>query len=278
MGFKDGRRLVYYYHVLRFEAIKKIFRFFYGVFLRAKIYILSRFYRMFGYRNVHFIHIRKTGGTAIKNALRGINKTSRRYKIWLHPHRVSLKYIPRGDYIVIFVRDPISRFISGFYSRLREGRPANYFPWTPGEREAFKYFKTPDQLGKALKSRDRDIRMKALKAMRDILHVNTFLTDWLISEDYLYRRLDDILFIGLQENLEEDFEILKRILGIPEKISLPKDPRLSHRSPVNEDRNLSSEALEALREWYGEDIKIYNFLIKVRRNILSKIREGFDKM
>ena len=55
---------------------------------------------------------------------------------------------------MFFVRDPISRFVSGFNSRLRKGLPKMYFPWAPGEKLAFSRFATPNQLALALSSSD----------------------------------------------------------------------------------------------------------------------------
>ena len=269
-----GKGLTYYYHIIGSKTVKRIVRTLYGIYLYISIYLKSLFYRLRGYKNVHFLHIRKTGGTALKNALKGVKITSKGYVIWLHPHRVSIKHIPKGDLIVFFIRDPISRFVSGFNSRRREGWPANYYPWTPGEREAFKYFKSPNDLAKALYAGDESLRRRAEKAMREIEHVNTFLSDWLISIDYISRRREDILFIGLMESLNDDFNVLKEVLGLPRDLELPKDPRLAHRSPADEDRHLDDDARRNLERWYRKDIELYEFLLGLREEILRNMKRS----
>ena len=47
-----------------------------------------------------------------------------------------------------------------------------------------------------------------------------------------YARLADIFFLGFQEQMAEDFEILKVKLGIPEHAVLPTDDVDAHRNPA----------------------------------------------
>ena len=73
---------------------------------------------------------------------------------------------------MFFIRDPLSRFVSAFNSRLREGRPRYHYPWREEERIAFAVFRTPDQLGSALSSDDPAQREQAEQAMRSIGHLS----------------------------------------------------------------------------------------------------------
>ena len=239
---------------------------------RLLLETLSRYYKLLGKESVHFLHIGKTGGTAIKEALKHFSEHGN-LKIWLHGHEVKLSDIPRGDKVVIFIRDPISRFVSGFYSRMRQGRPRYNAPWTPGEAQAFRIFKTPNELAKSLSASDPNLRKAAVKAMKNIRHVNTFLSDWLISKEYLLKRREDILFIGCQESLDQDFEILKKLLKLPPEITLPKDPVKAHKNPLHVNKNLEEKAVENLRKWYTKDYELYDMLLKVRSEILKKISE-----
>jgi hypothetical protein len=52
---------------------------------------------------VHFLHIGKTGGMAIRHALKPYRETAR-YKIKRHGHRQTLQDIPQGEG-VIFIAD-----------------------------------------------------------------------------------------------------------------------------------------------------------------------------
>jgi len=60
---------------------------------------------------LHFLHIGKTGGSAVKYAI-SQHSIDSRYEIHLHPHVVRLNDVPKGEKVFFLLRDPISRFIS----------------------------------------------------------------------------------------------------------------------------------------------------------------------
>jgi hypothetical protein len=205
---------------------------------------------------LHFLHIGKTGGSAIKHALEPYARTGS-YVITLHPHRTRLRDVPSGEKIVFFLRDPVSRFLSSFYSRKREGRPRYYRPWSEEERAAFERFSTPHELATALSSEEEDVKAAAIKAMRSIKHVKSSYWDWFENETYFLVRSGDVLFVGLQERLNDDFERLKKKLGLPPMAELPQSDVEAHRAPPDEDLHLGEEGLHNLRTWYARD---YAFL------------------
>ena len=236
----------------------------FNLYCLAKIFVIPHYYRLTGRRPIHFLHIGKTGGTAVEETLRTIPTT-----IIFHCHRTTLRDIPAGDKVAFIVRDPISRFVSGFYSRKRQGQPRYDVPWTREEKLAFGRFQTPNDLAIALSSKDSQTKDLAVEAMQTIGHVSTHYRDWLISADYLLSRKSDIIFIGRQETLEQDFEILKRILGIT-AVSLIADPVRSHRNP-HQDTRLEPEAIENLREWYREDYRLLDVILPLRDEIFTAI-------
>ena len=199
-------------------------------------------------QNIHLLHIGKTGGSALKNALKETG-------IQLHPHETTLKSIPKGDKVIFSVRDPVDRFVSGFYSRKRQGAPRGHVPWTPEEAEAFGTFETPNALAHALRTKQPE----AIEAMQSISHVNSSYWDWFEHEEYLQNRMDDILFVLQQEHLDKDFEVLKRIIDRP-TLLLPTDDAGSHRSPEAEDRHLDPECYDTLQEWYKTDYEVLHLL------------------
>jgi len=221
-------------------------------------------YKMQGKQLVHFLHIGKTGGSAIKYALKQYPVSSC-YVIHLHHHNVRLSDIPRGDSVIFSVREPISRFVSGFYSRQRQGQPRIFSPWSPDERRAFEYFSTPNQLAIAISSPNTEEKERAHKAMRCIGHVGSSYWDWFETEKYFRSRLPDIFFIGFQERLTEDFEILKSKLGLPENAKLPNDDILAHRNPMDLDKTLTDEAIENLKKWYKDDFEFTTLCEEVIR-------------
>ena len=211
---------------------------------------------------VHFLHIGKTGGTAIRYALKD-NTVTDHFVLRFHGHGFKLHNVPKGQKVVFFLRDPISRFVSGFYSRQRQGRPRIYSPWSDEERIAFSDFETPNELALALSSSDKVIQNKAINAMNSIEHVRSTFYHWFCDDQYLVKRSDDILFTGFQETLEDDFEQLKRILALPDALTLPLDETKAHKNPPNLDRHLDGRAIENLLRWYESD---YHFILMCRKN------------
>jgi hypothetical protein len=208
-------------------------------------------------RVLHFLHIGKTGGTAIKEALTP-HAESGDWLIKLHRHAVTLENIAAGEGVIFFLRDPLTRFVSGFYSRQRQGQPRYFYRWSPDEKSAFERFATPNKLALALSDENAETRAAAEKAMRTIQHVRDFYARWFGSEDYFRSRLPDIFFIGFQETLGKDFETLKSLLRLPKNISLPGDEVASHKSPAHLDKRLDPKAVENLTKWYGDDSRFYN--------------------
>jgi len=205
---------------------------------------------------IHLLHIGKTGGTSLKHVLEPVRNTAV-YRMELHPHSFRLKDIPEGDKVVFFLRDPVKRFVSGFYSRKRMGQPRYNSPWNSSEEAVFMQFHTPNELARALSSKSQSTQEAAIRAMKSISHLKSSYWDWFENEAYFLSRLPDILFIGFQETLDEDFGILRKMLCLPETIALPKDEIRAHKNPPNLDTCLGEEALQNLREWYAAD---YEFI------------------
>jgi hypothetical protein len=231
---------------------------------------------------VHLLHIGKTGGTALKHALKeqaALDHQSKlltdggsrhemgpdhyvlvlpRYVVNVQPHRVTLRDIPEGHGAIFFLRDPITRFVSGFYEGQRRGQPRYLTSWTLDEEMTFKHFQTPNQLALALSSADDQERAAASRAMQTIWHLRRAYTFWLESTDYVASRLADLFFIGFQESLDNDFASLKRKLGLHDGVRLPSDDVEAHRTPKHLDLGLHDTAVENLRSWYEEDSRIFN--------------------
>jgi hypothetical protein len=211
---------------------------------------------------VQFIHVSKAGGSALRYAIREARKQKSGKletewgPIWGHNHQFRLSDLEEGDVAVFALRDPVSRFMSGFYSRLRQGLPRYYVRWTSAERQAFEWFPTPQELADALGERWGTKRGRARFAMKSIRHLNRPMTFWTGKPSYLERNLDRVLYVARQETLSEDWERLKELLDLPRGLALTKDEVIAHKTEYVGDRTLSEKGTAAVRAWYADDYKL----------------------
>jgi hypothetical protein len=213
---------------------------------------------------VHFLHIGKTGGTAIKWALRHAEVPETPWgPIELHRHAFKFDDVPRGDRVIFFVRDPIDRFMSGFYSRLSKGQPRYLYEWTEGERAAFEEFSTPQRLAAALGSDDEEERSRARRAARAIRHTRPMYR-YTGGPLRLRLRRRQILYIGRLETLQADWKQIRALLELPRNVKLPHGPWRAHRQKEPLDMTLDDAARRALEEFYRGDYKLLEYCDKVR--------------
>lgn len=173
---------------------------------------------------IGFLHVGKTGGTSIKDVL----KDQVGDGFYYHGHGGKLSRIWKNHpqrRMVFGYREPVSRFISGFNSRMRKGRPRYNVEWSKLERIAFENFKQPVELAEALGSNDKKVRSLAEMCMCSIQHVNKSLYEYLGSEDFLLKNSDNILYPYNVDTLHDDFDVIKFRLGIPQHIQLSSDEK-----------------------------------------------------
>jgi hypothetical protein len=224
---------------------------------------------------VHMLHIPKTAGSALQFILGSKlnNIDPERTRLELCGHAKTLAQIFEGEegkqpLVAFFVRDPVSRFRSGFNSRLRQGQPRYNSPWTAKEQMAFGVYRTPDQLASALSAED-SAQKSARCAFNVIRHVRRQLSRWLISPEYLDQHVDRIFYIGLQETFESDAKGLLRKLGLDD--TLPEmDEHVRHATPQGFDLTLSDRAIENLKRWYADDYEIYDWCVKMRTSVNAR--------
>lgn len=216
---------------------------------------------------LHFVHVRKTGGTAIKHALRTRGVIETPYgDLVLHRHAFGLRDIGSRDHAFFCVRDPISRYRSGFLSRLRQGRPGHFRPWRPEERAAFERFATPQALALALASDNPDERTAAKAAMTDVRHLPP-MSAALGGAQHVRAMRKRIVYIGRQETLRVDWPAIRELLALPAELELSTDPVIAHVQPdVEFDASLDEHACSILREWYAEDYRLLEACEDLRRS------------
>jgi Sulfotransferase family len=212
---------------------------------------------------VHVIHVGKAGGTVLRHTLRKAKAASGGVllsqwgPIWAHKgHRYALRDVPRNDKAIFSLRDPITRYISGFYSRQRKGQPRLFREWSDEERQSFEWFQTPEELADALAQPPGVQRRRAEYAMRSIRHVSRPMTHWTGTPAYLRRNLGKVLYIARQETLADDWERIKELLGLPPDLMLLSDPVAANRTEYPRETVMSTEGAAALKRWFAVDYEL----------------------
>lgn len=224
---------------------------------------------------LHFLHIGKTGGSAIKLMIAGktgksivkipfeAQSSSPSHEIIFHAHSTRLDDIPVGEKVFFPIRDVYTRYCSAFYSRKRKGRPLFNIQWNEVEEKCFDTFHTPEELVNGLKSKDSEIAQIAESAFISIKHISRKLSYWLVDTEYLKDRSKDILYILEQESLATDFKILCDELSLKLNNTLPEEENAIHR---NIERNyiLSSDSIDFLNSFYHDDFPLIDICRKIK--------------
>ena len=208
--------------------------------------------------NIHFLHIGKCAGTQTKNLCHQINSISNSRKIFLHGHNVFLEHLNVDAKYFFGIREPISRYRSGFYSVKRLGRPDSKSVHTIYDRFAFETFPDANDLAEAL-FEPGAIGEKAFAAMKSIGHTGQNQCDWFVRRGG-FLELTPPLWIIRQEHFLEDFErFLTEIdIGIRiENLKVAPDAASAHRFNYDSISPLSEKAIENLRRWYVQDFEFY---------------------
>lgn len=218
------------------------------------------------------LHIGKTGGTAANAVLKANNKRGVGEFVACYKHKVGLKDVSDDDMcekLMFIIREPVSRYISAFNSRLRMGYPRHHGEWSPREEEAFSHFKTPNQLAEALSSEDGERRHRAQEAMKGIRHLRRAYGHYLHSTQLLEKEKDRIYFIAATETFDSDFAMMRKLLGVSPDIELPRDDYGAHRTPDGFEKTVSELGRKNVMEHYADDYEIYEWCVKRREELIA---------
>jgi hypothetical protein len=215
---------------------------------------------------IAFIHIGKTGGTYVKQVIR--HNLDAPAKIILPGHiplaELEATHTSRLRFCFVF-RDPMARFVSGFYSRLRMGRPLRKVKWSTQEAVAFNFFPTANALAEALNSSDDRLKSAAIFAMGAIRHVHRgYGFHFGPQIDFTLNALERLQVCVDLEHLDQNLPAFLEKIGIANgRIPPRSDP------PVSYDRNLSPLAQENLRNFWHEEFDFYDMFKKLERGFFS---------
>jgi hypothetical protein len=212
---------------------------------------------------ISFIHIGKTGGTTINNLLAKMKN----YKQYHHN-----KDYNNNEKYIIWLRNPISRFVSAFnhsyYSvrvdvksiktfdlkhcllpmRLKNSIDKPYV-FSSKYDTLIKEFTSANHLAESLTSNDVIIKNKAIDLMNSSEeHLYKGIGWYLSNGKFVENRHENILFVGKIESMTEDIKNLSK------KLNIEMNENLKLRENVYIDKSmkyLSPLAIKNLIEWYN---------------------------
>lgn len=194
-------------------------------------------------------------------------------------HSRALKIIDKNDYFVVFVRSPLKKFVSGFISRLREGRPLFNTPHTAAEKVTYSLYQDPESLAMDLYHQHEQIRDMARKCMKSVIHLRMSFKSYFESVENLEAVRERILFVGRTENMKEDFDQLQIVINLP-KVTLTNDPVLAHTTPpeFKAKEKMSKKARHNVLKYYAEDYILIAKLIKMNLLPSDYLKEEFKEL
>jgi len=203
------------------------------------------------------LHIGKTGGSFLRSIIRH-NEGRGQSDLRLLPHQGNAKSSAKRHgadrRLALVIRDPETRFVSGFYSRMRQGRPTYDFPWSAEEAIAYSWFASADDLAVALGSSDERMKSAARFAMASIEHLALDYAYYFGSLDGFKAERSQIAMCIDLPRLTVNLDAVMERLGFPD-YQMPHKPRV-HASPGALPA-LSEAGRAGLRAYWAEDWAIY---------------------
>lgn len=204
------------------------------------------------------LHIGKTGGSFMRSILRH-NEDRWTKPLHLLGHGATLKGTAKrfgADRKLAFVvRDPVSRFLSAFYSRQRQGRPTYQSQWSAEEAAAFLWFETAEDLAFALASKSPREKSAALFAFEAIQHLKADLRFYLGSAEAVLAERENIIMCVDLPHMDAHLSAILEKLGVPNYDMPPEPKRHIAPDPIPE---LSAQAEKALRTHWSEEFELYD--------------------
>ncbi len=217
---------------------------------------LRRVLRSSGRRRVvYFLHIGKAAGSQVKQMMAQVNHQGGNVHMKAQSHDVMLADLPEPSDYFFSIRDPISRFRSGFYSRKRRGRPLNDIAWTPHEETAFANFEHAADLAEALFAPGEQ-GMKAAAAMKSIRHTAQDQIDWFALAGDIFTVRPPV-WVLRQEHLEADLKVLVDRLGLDFTPEPRRDAKGAHANDYSGIPELTETGIANLKRWYAQDFAFY---------------------
>lgn len=216
-----------------------------------------------------FLHIPKTGGSGVRQLGHAAIERGQPFPCcFSHDWTVAeiRRRFPQMR-LAFILRDPLERVISGFNSRLRQGRPTYRSLWKPAEAAAFAHFPDVRRYLDALLADDELSRSACAYAQRHITHLRWNYRFYFRGLGALREHADHLALIGRIEATDAFIEALLAEAGIaPEDIAGLYERR--HEAQIRASSVLAGYSegdVARLRATLADDYAIYEALLRLGR-------------
>ncbi len=220
-----------------------------------------------------FLHIPKTGGSGVARFGRRIVARGYRFPcVFGHGWKVEqiLTHFPEMR-LCFILRDPLSKMISGFNSRLRQGRPTYnrvWSPnslWSPAEAAAFAMLPSARDLLDAILSEDEFRQSSLAYAMHAIRHLRWDYPFYFKDVATVRARSDRFALIGDISNVAGFIERIAILSGVPAGLAAELYEKRHEAGGKSGDplAELSAEQIERIRLHLRKDYRIHRELLAI---------------
>jgi len=212
-----------------------------------------------------FMHIPKTGGTGVNAFGKSLVERGHRFPcIFGHGWTVQeiLENFPKIQ-INFILRDPLSKMISGFNSRIRQGRPTYNSIWTPGEASAFTLFPSVRNFFDAILADDEFNKSAVAYTMRRVRHLHWNYGFYFKNLETIRANQSSFRLIGTMETLNEFVGGMTALVGAPESLAREFYEK-QHESSTRAEQALegySPKEINRIRNFLRRDYRIYSELM-----------------
>jgi hypothetical protein len=214
-----------------------------------------------------FLHIPKTGGTSLIALGKKLVDKGYSFPVCLgHSWRAQevLSHFPKMK-LTIMLRDPLERIVSGFNSRLRQGRPTYDSPWTLAEASVMAMLPSVRHLLDAMLADDEFSISAVAYANSNVSHLHHNYSFYLKNRNFVVKNQSMFHLVGHMKNFEKFVEGIAELSQAP--IGLVRDMyQIKHSSSESSSSILeqySNSDLTRLKEIHAEEYAIYNELCRL---------------
>lgn len=223
-----------------------------------------------------YIHIGRTAGTAFRLSISSNPTLSQ--KVNYNKHNITLPDLSPKSKIIFCVRDPVDRFVSGFYQRknkLKRHISENQVSsWCKKEVAALDSYQDINHLLKELFSTDKIIRKNCLKKITNIMHIGRYGSYWywFKENDFITLNKSRFYSVLLHEKFEESMMRLIKKLGV-DSLDIVKSRSISYDEYAPIDNNYRSELIQFLQHEYMFIQSLKNLEIIPNNYLINEINE-----